>query len=107
MGVLKLAKEVYGLTSSNIPGKKGNPQLRLRLPPDHPIWSLPPGQRTERAREYLDLAAYLERRFTALEERLERLEGLLREGRIASPRQEDQAQERRRPDPEVWLKAWE
>jgi len=91
-------------------GRTNNPSLRrleLRLPPDHPIWSLPPGQRAERAREYLDLAAYLEQRFTALEERLEKLEGLLREGTIASPRQEDQAQERRRPDPEVWLKAWE
>ena len=90
-------------------GRTNNPSLRrleLRLPPDHPIWSLPPGQRAERAREYLDLAAYLERRFTALEERLERLEGLLREGRISNRLQED-TQEKRRPDPEVWLKAWE
>lgn len=81
-------------------------RLELRLPPDHPIWSLPPGQRAERAREYLDLAACLERRLQALEERLERLEDFLREGRISNWLQED-TQEKRRPDPEVWLKAWE
>ena len=90
-------------------GRTNNPSLRrleLRLPPDHPIWSLPPGQRAERAREYLDLASYLERRFTALEARLEKLEGLLREGRISNRLQEN-TREKRRPDPEVWLKAWE
>ncbi|MGB9661791.1 MAG: hypothetical protein ACPL5F_07190 [Moorellaceae bacterium] len=88
-------------------GRTNNPRLRrleLRLPPDHPVWSLPPGQRAERVRECLDLYTYLEQKFSMLAERLDRLEQVILHsgGGGNKPREE----ERRLPDPEVWLKAW-
>jgi acyl transferase domain-containing protein len=61
----------------------GKKRLDLWLPDDHPVWSFPKGQRSERVRELLDLALRLEKGFRLMEERLARLEarlGRLEEG---------------------------
>lgn len=62
-------------------------RLDLSLPENHPIWSYPRGQRSDRARELLDLALRLEQGFAILEERLTRIET----GQAARPPGEGQA----------------
>lgn len=66
-----------------MPSKK----LPVRLPPDHPIWKIPPGKRSARAREAIDLAFNLVEHITeikglvvSLNSRLERIEGMLVNG---------------------------
>ncbi|HHW44994.1 MAG TPA: hypothetical protein GXX25_14535, partial [Desulfotomaculum sp.] len=48
-------------------------RLELRLPVNHPVWLYPPGQRTARIREWIDLALRLEERLARIEEKLDAL----------------------------------
>lgn len=59
-------------------------RLEIRVPADHPIWSVPPGARSAVAREWLGIGA----RLAAIEERLAGVEGRLAqtEGAIAGKR---------------------
>lgn len=48
-------------------------RLDLRLPPDHPIFSVPDRERSRAARERLNIAAWIDSRLSAVEARLDAL----------------------------------
>lgn len=56
-------------------------RIAVSFPPDHEIWNYPEGQRASRVRELVDIALKMESKFAALDERLSRIEELLKESR--------------------------
>ncbi|MBE3582325.1 MAG: hypothetical protein IMW96_11965 [Thermoanaerobacteraceae bacterium] len=50
--------------------REGMKRLDIWLPYNHPIWDYPPGLRSRKAREWLDIAAMLEKRLDRLEEKI-------------------------------------
>lgn len=63
----------------------------IRLPSDHPLWNYPPGQRSQKTREAIDLGLNLagvlneiKVLVTALDSRLDRLEKMMTTGAIAA-----------------------
>lgn len=59
--------------------RKGMRRLDLWLPDNHPVFALPAGTRTPWVKEALDLLAFMDGRFAALEARLAALENRLAE----------------------------
>jgi hypothetical protein len=55
--------------------REGMKRLDIWLPYNHPIWDYQPGLRAKKAREWLDIAAMLEKRLARLEEKIEALLG--------------------------------
>ncbi|MEW8958701.1 MAG: hypothetical protein AB2448_06260 [Moorella sp. (in: firmicutes)] len=51
--------------------REGMKRLDIWLPYNHPIWDYPPGLRAKKAREWLDIAAMLEKRLARLEEKID------------------------------------
>lgn len=51
--------------------REGMKRLDIWLPYNHPIWDYPSGLRARKAREWLDIAAMLEKRLARLEEKLD------------------------------------
>lgn len=62
--------------------KKGNPQLRLRLPPDHWIWSFPASERNEIARKALDFYRQFGGELQTLKETAREIRELLLAGAV-------------------------
>ena len=58
---------------NEMPGKHSR-RLDLRLPPDHPIFSVPDRERSRTARERLNITAWLDSRLSGVEARLGALE---------------------------------
>ncbi|QGP93398.1 hypothetical protein MGLY_28060 [Neomoorella glycerini] len=51
--------------------REGMKRLDIWLPYNHPIWDYQPGLRARKAREWLDIAAMLEKRLARIEEKID------------------------------------
>lgn len=68
-------------------------RLEVRLPPDHPVFRFPPGKRSERVRELIDLGLRLEERLSSIERKLDALLSGAAPGGVPPARRRDEGED--------------
>lgn len=81
--------------------KQKTRRLEIHLPRDHPIFNVPPGQRSRKVREALDLAERLECALASLDARLARIEQALASGVVVQANKGPEQEEKQKYEIDV------
>lgn len=68
-------------------GRPKGKRLELFLPPDHPLFSYPSGQRAARAKELINKALSLEEQLAKIEQRLDQIAQTRGKEEVTNPEQ--------------------